>query len=99
MLYTILQHFDHSVSRAKIAMCTKCTYGWLVSKRDYSSKLKGERQSAQVTALQNLLRNNQVGYKVLCGAIKAWGIVKLVQSRWNAEQIICTEVIILNSVL
>lgn len=79
-------------------MCTN-VYIRLVSKRDYSSKFKGERQSAQVAALQNLLRNNQVGYKVLRGAIKALGIVKLVQSRWNAEQIICMEVIILNSVL
>lgn len=86
-------------SRVKIAMCTKCTYSWLVSKRDYSSKCKGERQSAQVTALQNLLKNNQVGYKVLRGAIKAQGTAKLVQSRWNAEQIIFMEVIILNSVL
>lgn len=87
------------ISRVKIAMCTNCTYSWLVSKRDYSPKFKGERQSAQVAALQNLLKNSQVGYKALREAIKAQGTVKLVQSRWNAEQIIFMEVIILNSVL
>lgn len=56
-------YIDHSVSRANAAMCINVhVVGWDPNPQ---FKFKGERQSARVTALQKLLRNNQVGYKVL----------------------------------
>lgn len=59
--------------------------GWYPKETTVLPTFKGERQGVQVTALQNLLKNNQFGHKVLQGATKAGAIVKLVQSKWSSE--------------